>query len=399
LFDVFVSYARRERALAEPLYRRLVDRGLSVFFDLEGIDGGEDFSRRINQALRQSRAVLACWTPLYFTREWCMIECDYARRKQLLIPLRLRAFDVDEAPVEFHRVNYRDLVGWSGEADHEGWALAQRDLVRKLGRERGALLGPGTATTRPAATPRAEWVTPHVTLRWVPGGTFLMGSPPHEEGRRNWEGPQHRVTVDGLYVMKTPVTQGLWTKVMGSNPSSFADGGPECPVERVSWFDSVAFANRLARREGREPAYRVEGERVHWNRAAAGYRLLTEAEWEYAARGGEPFRFAGSDDPTVVGWIMANAEDRTHPVGQKAANGFGLHDLTGNVWEWVWDWYGDYSAEAEHNPSGPESGVTRVNRGGCWEYAAVLARVANRGRNHPDVRWDSRGLRLARPAP
>jgi len=246
--------------------------------------------------------------------------------------------------------------------------------------------------------PAPELTTEHVTLRWVPGGTFEMGSPPDEPGRDDDE-RQHTVTVDGLYVMKTEVTQGLWSRIMESNPSHFEACGSDCPVDSISWFEAVEFANRLSTREGLEPAYIVSGTNVTWDRAASGYRLLTEAEWEFAARGGEAYRYAGSDTATEVGWVEANAGGTPHRVCDKPVKGYGLCDMTGNVWEWVWDGYGDYSAEARHNPSGPESGDDRVIRGGSWYSPAADARVANRDGYAPDFRWYHLGLRLARPAP
>ena len=239
-----------------------------------------------------------------------------------------------------------------------------------------------------------------VELVRIPGGTFKMGSPKGEEGRGSDEGPQHRVTVDAFWVTKSEITQGLWAEVMSSDPSHFSKCGRSCPVEQVSWQDAVAFANRLSARDGLTPAYTLDGDEVRWDRKAGGYRLLTEAEWEYAARGGEPYLYAGSNEATDVGWVDANAGGKTHPVCGKAVNGYGLCDMTGNVREWVWDRFATtYASAAQDNPQGPSGGPFRVIRGGSWNDSARYARVASRRGWRPGFRFGFVGFRLARPAP
>ncbi len=234
-------------------------------------------------------------------------------------------------------------------------------------------------------------------LVWVPGGTFEMGSPDDEASRGKSEGPVHQVRLEGLWVMKAEVSQALYELVAGLQPSGFG-GCPTCPVEQVSWFEAVQFANELSEAEGLTPPYVVTGVAVQWQREADGYRLLTEAEWEYAARGGQPFLYSGADDATVVGWTHATSNDETHPSCLKPMNGFGLCDMTGNVREWVWDRHGPYPSADQVNPSGPPEGVLRVLRGGSWHSPASRARVAFRFSNLPDYKSLSLGVRLARPA-
>ena len=237
----------------------------------------------------------------------------------------------------------------------------------------------------------------------VPAGSFVMGSPGDEVGRDENEA-QHPVTLSRSFWMgATEVTQGLWRSVMGSDPSKFY--GDARPVERVSWCDAVAFANRLSAREGLPAAYggvdrcaSSNGTSVVWERSSVGYRLPTEAEWEYAARGGEGHAYAGSGSADAVAWTSGNAWAQTQAVQRKAANGYGLHDMSGNVWEWCWDLYGGYGG-ASTDPTGAQSGPYRVIRGGSWFDGPAYARVAQRHSDEPGIRDRDLGLRLVRTIP
>jgi formylglycine-generating enzyme len=162
---------------------------------------------------------------------------------------------------------------------------------------------------------------------------------------------------------------------MGNNPSYFEDC-PKCPVESVSWNDVQAFIRKLNDLTG------------------LNYRLPTEAEWEYAARGGQDYKYAGSDNIETVAWYVGNSSSKTHPVGSKAANGYGLYDMSGNVWEWCSDWRGDYSSGSITNPRGPLSGSLRVMRGGSWFNSAKYCRVGLRYNNTPSYRRNYLGFRV-----
>jgi formylglycine-generating enzyme required for sulfatase activity len=244
-------------------------------------------------------------------------------------------------------------------------------------------------------------IPPDVDMVFVPGGSFEMGKELNPASGYGDQTP-HTVTLSGFYMGRTEVTQELYQAVMGTNPSNYR--GDNLPVETVSWYDAVEFCNALSEREDLTPAYTVNGTDVTWNRNATGYRLPTEAQWEYAAKGGDPlapgwvgYTYAGSNDPDEVAWHSGNSGSRTHEVGTKAANGLGLYDMIGNVWEWCWDWYDSYSSEPQTNPGGASSGSDRVLRGGYWYDSAEFVRSAFRSISDPDYRSNSVGFRLVRP--
>jgi formylglycine-generating enzyme required for sulfatase activity len=238
-------------------------------------------------------------------------------------------------------------------------------------------------------------------------GVFTMGSPAGELGRGADE-VQHQVTITRAFLMKTTeVTQAEWQAVMENNPSQFAACGGSCPVEQVSWNDAVDYVNRLSDAAGLARCY--DANRAFAGLECLGYRLPTEAEWEYAARAGTQTAYNTGvntqtgcvNDPNLdlAGWYCGNANNTTHPVGQKRANEWGLLDMHGNVWEWVQDWYGGYQGGAVSDPIGPPIGdgqVGRIGRGGSWGIVAQLARAAQRGWNHPGHRDGYIGLRPVR---
>jgi len=218
----------------------------------------------------------------------------------------------------------------------------------------------------------------------IPTGTFQMGSPDSERGRDSAdEGPVHTVNVKGFWMGKTEVTQGLWKAVMGSNPSKFSSCGDNCPVEQVSWDDAQEFIKKLNGLTGKK------------------YRLPSEAEWEYAARAGTKNRWSFVDQEYQLGeyaWYTVNSDSKTHPVGQKKPNPWGLHDMYGNVWEWLQDaWVDNYNgAPPDGGAREGNSGVARVLRGGSWSNFPQDLRPAIRISFTPVVRIYNFGFRLAR---
>ena len=215
---------------------------------------------------------------------------------------------------------------------------------------------------------------------YVRGGTFTMGGTA-EQGSdvHSSELPAHYVTLSGYYIAQTEVTQALWTAVMGSNPSNFT-GDYQLPVERVSWNDCQTFVTRLQTLTG------------------LNFRLPTEAEWEYAARGGsksQRYQYSGSNTPEDVAWYRDNSRRKTHDVKTKRPNELGIYDMSGNVCEWCQDWYGSYNSSAQTNPKGPESGSYRVDRGGSYSNSEGNCRVTDRGCGTPTNPYVNLGFRLA----
>ena len=212
----------------------------------------------------------------------------------------------------------------------------------------------------------------------VEAGTFIMGATPEMKNPFDWEKPTHQVTLtNDYYIGKYEVTQALWQAVMNSNPSNFK--GDNLPVEQVSWDDCQVFISKLNSITGKK------------------FRLPTEAEWEYAARGGKKsrgYQCSGSNNISDVAWYDANSGRKTHAVGSKQANELGIYDMSGNVWEWCQDWYGRYSISSQTNPTDATSGSYRVNRGGSWLSTAGFCRSSYRISYAPDNCDHSLGLRL-----
>jgi formylglycine-generating enzyme required for sulfatase activity len=257
--------------------------------------------------------------------------------------------------------------------------------------------------------------TGQIKLRLIPAGEFKMGSP-DGQGDSD-EHPQHKVRITRPFYMGAyEVTQAQYQAVTGRNPSDFSSTGgmknrvagqstDQHPVENVSWLDAVKFCNLLSEKEGLKPVYEIQGDTVRvpdWN--ATGYRLPSEAEWEYACRAGNSAAYSFGDAPNQLGdyaWHDGNSKVNgngcTYPVGQKRANAFELYDMHGNVWEWCWDRYDEnyYKQPLAEDPHGPEGASPRVSRGGCWRSVPANCRSAGRYGFEPAYRHGILGFRLA----
>jgi len=253
-------------------------------------------------------------------------------------------------------------------------AKRQYDLcVTQLNRSASSATVPQVA---PANTQRNPFEPEMV---YVQGGAFMIGCTSEQGGDcLADEKPAHQVTVSSFYIGKYEVTQAQWKTVMGSNPSYFK--GDNLPVESVSWNDVQEFIRKLNAQTGKQ------------------YRLPTEAEWEFACRGGlqsAHYKYSGSNNLNDIAWYSDNSGNTTHPVGTKSPNELGIYDMSGNVWEWCNDWYGNYSSAVQTNPQGPASGSDRVFRGGGWNDGARFVRVSIRGSYTPVSRDSSLGFRLS----
>ena len=257
---------------------------------------------------------------------------------------------------------------YSGEELPGGWRSETRIILVKM---------PGSGELEPK---EITYYTNELGMEFVlvRPGEFMMGSTRREPGREGDEGPRHQVRITKGFTMGAhEVTQEQYAEVMGRNPSKFS--GAQNPVEQVSWNDAVEFCTRLSRKEGRT------------------YRLPTEAEWEYAGRAGSTTAYCYGNDPGQLGeyaWYEGTSGEKTHQVGLKQPNAWGLYDVHGNVWEWCQDWYADYKRGPAEDPVGVASGVYRVVRGGSWFDYPLAFRSASRGRNSPSCRSDDQGFRV-----
>lgn len=322
---------------------------------------------------------------------------------------------------------------WTITDDHRGWAsvtpatgttTTETDEVTVSVSRAG--LSPGAWTAELTVTPsfgtaqtivlQMGVVDDGVRFITIQPGSFTMGSPADEPGRDDDETQREVTLTHEIQVGVAEVTQADWQAVMGWNESGFP--GPTLPVEEITWLDAVAYCNARSEREGRTPAYTLSGAtyegnhitfaNVTWNPSADGYRLPTEAEWEYVCRAGTETALCNGGishlacippDPNLdlVGWYCGNAFGSTREPGGKGANAWGLVDMHGNLAEWCWDWYANYPAGPETDPTGPATGTHRVRRGGGWNADAEQCRSANRGWNvGPGGRANDTGLRVVR---
>ncbi|MCK6510597.1 SUMF1/EgtB/PvdO family nonheme iron enzyme [Myxococcota bacterium] len=267
---------------------------------------------------------------------------------------------------------------------------------------------PEVGRGRPAGFRKPLNAWPSVSIRWIPPGTFRMGSPTHEEGRYKNEGPPREIRIThGFWMWETEVTQSQFIALMGYNPSFFKRCGLKCPVERVTWHNAAMFANRVSLLEKRETCFRCKNNRCRLKSPflgsgvysrCKGWRLPTESEWEYAARAGQTTsRYA--ENWNSIAWCKENSQNKTSPVGAKRPNPWGLHDMLGNVWEWTLDAWIPYRERTLSVDPLYVSGSKYVSRGGAWSHSKRAARFATRARGSGHGYGWFLGFRLVRSAP
>jgi formylglycine-generating enzyme len=386
--DIFLSYSSKDKDRVRPLVHALEREGWTVWWDRK-IPASETFDQMIERELSASRCVVVVWSLDSVQSRWVREEAEDGRARNLLFPARI---DQVTIPIGFRLIQGVDLVGWQGNPDNSDFQHLVQSIKDKIGaqKQKAIVSDPepivdSKVKTKESETPKPEnrIIVPTPVTRTVrlaggkeiqfemvdlPGGEFQMG------GTKNNEKPVHLVKVSPFSIGKYQVTQAQWQAVMGSNPSYFK--GETRPVEMVSWLDAQDFLKKIGN----------------------GYRLPTEAEWEYAARGGTTTEYSFGDDKSMLGdsaWFSGNAGGETHPVGQKKPNPFGLFDMHGNVWEWVEDhWHKNYDGA----PTDGSAWLTgndkaqRVLRGGSW-YSNFL-RSANRFNHGPDFRDGNLGFRV-----
>ncbi|WP_287601002.1 SUMF1/EgtB/PvdO family nonheme iron enzyme [Thiothrix sp.] len=442
MHDIFLSYSTKDRDRLKPLFQALAQQGWSVFWDHQSIHTGENWHRRIEEAINNSRCVVV-WSKHSIQSEWVLEEASRGKSRNVLLPIRI---DAIEPPFGFGMRQAGDFTGWNGKGDHPAFIELAAQIYGLLGRgsqplpplpksRMGVVLAAGMAAVAvagtgmywhqnggfigedaaaitqpvaPVAEPKvmpAPVVTPPApapavappatppkqpepkTLPFEPemltitAGEFTMGC----DGKRDdveggcWddEKPAHKVKISGFKLAKTEVTFDQWDACEKAKACPHAEdlgwGRGNRPVINVSWDD-------------------VTQKYLQWLNKETGktYRLPTEAEWEYAARGGRNDtayswgNAVGKGNANCDGCGSQWDDKKTAPVKSFSPNGYGLYDMHGNVWEWVSDWKGDYAAKPQQDPEGSSSGTSRVLRGGSWSNEQWNMRSARRYSYPPD---------------
>lgn len=389
MHDIFLSYAREDLERVLPLIRALEQYGWRVWWDRTLIPG-QRFSHVIEEALDASGCVIVVWSEAARQSYWVEVEAGEGLRRGVLVPAKIET-DI-RIPLGFRAIQTADLVDWQGDTSHPEYVRVVQAVTSHIGEPAVRITEPAGETASPEPveerpSPESRWTNSiGIEFALIQPGEFIMGS---NNGRDN-EKPPHRVRISQpFYMGVTPVTQVQWEIVMESNPSHFK-GDSQRPVESVSWNDVQKF---IAKLKEHEPGFT--------------YRLPSEAEWEYAARAGSTTNYCYGDDEARLGeyaWYEVNSGGTTHPVAQLKPNAWNLYDVHGNVWEWIYDWYANYSiatadataTSAVVDPDGPESGSNRVIRGGSWGHGARDCRSAYRVIGVPGYAYHDRGFRLLR---
>lgn len=240
----------------------------------------------------------------------------------------------------------------------------------------------------------------------ISGGTYLMGSKDKDNSADTDEQKQHEVKINSFELSKFEVTVWQWRAFVKATKSKMPekpswDWKDNFPINQITWEQAIDYCNWLSKEEKLQPVYSKKGPNYIFNIKANGYRLPTEAEWEYAAKGGKlskATKYSGGDNADIIAWHKANSNKAPHTIGTKLPNELGIYDMSGNVWEWCWDWYNEeyYKREKNNNPTGPEMGEKRTVRGGSWDSKLNYLRPANRISTYPNQTHEFYGFRVAK---
>ncbi|MBK9316479.1 MAG: SUMF1/EgtB/PvdO family nonheme iron enzyme [Acidobacteria bacterium] len=423
--DIFLSYSNEDRERVRPLVEALESQGWSVWWDRK-IPPGSTWHDTIQDSLKESKCVVVVWSRISVESEWVIIEAEKGKARRALFPVFI---DDVEPPLSFTLIQGVRLTDWEGDTSHPEFRSLTSSIREIFGRKlsKNSILSvkrpslsiiasynriyiliaaflvvavtvsflvwktvnqnpkkvlpsyptSGATPAPPMSTKEESVNSVKLEMVAIQGGSFMMGSDKDKDAQ-----PIHEVTLKPFYIGKYEVTQAQWKAVMGdsTNPASFK--GDTMPVETVSWDDAIAFCKKLSEITGNE------------------YRLPTEAEWEYAARAGSTDDYCFGNDTNLLGefaWYNENSDGRTHPVGHKKPNAWGLYDMHGNVWEWCEDFYHE---NYEGAPIDGSAWVTngdskyRLLRGGSWYVNLGDARAAYRNSNYPNLHHGDGGFRI-----
>ena len=376
--DIFLSYARVDLAKAELFVTALEQQGWTVFWDISSILSGQGFRREITKNIDAAACVLVLWSTASVESDFVIDEAERGKRNGTLVPVSIAHVPL---PLGFGSIHTDDLSQWQGDVNAPAFLKLKRAITHKLSLHRPQSISTPALQPTPVA-PRPTLAVIEPELVRIPAGHFKMGSNEYED-----EQPIHPVTLaQPFYLGKYPVTFSEYALFAQATQVQLPDdegwGMGKRPVINVSWQEATDYAAWLGAQTGK------------------AYRLPTEAEWEYACRAGTDSRFYWGDKETQMteyAWFSGNSGGKTHPVGEKRPNAWGLYDMAGNVWEWVQDAYANnYKlAPIDGTAFEPANCAARVVRGGSWNIEPLYLRSAGRDWSYPDQRSIYLGFRLA----
>ena len=376
-YDVFISYSRKDSAVAERICKAFDEVGITYFIDLQGISGGFEFPTVLAEAIINCKILLYLASENSYESRFTQSEITFAfneKPKGSILPYIIDGSTMPPAlRFVFSNINWRRIE------EHPIETVLMDDLLHLLNKkreQRGESHAHTASNPSPTPSNKKTYTVNGVSLTMinVKGGSFMMGAPDNDSDAEGDEKPIHKVTLSDYSIGETQVTQALWQAVMGSNPSDFT-GDELRPVEQVSWNDCQTFIKKLNQLTGEK------------------FRLPTEAEWEYAARGGKEskgYKYSGSNNIGDVTWFRDNSSGTTHPVKTKKPNELGIYDMSGNVREWCADRRSSYSSSQNISTLS-----NYVIRGGQFWSCAGNCRVTYRYSCSPETRLYNIGLRLA----